>query len=303
LIAKKRKKRNRNWQLFFAIVLYACCLYKIITNLSFTVENLQNTVFSFLNEVFFYRLFSIFLLTINTIALVFVMRRQEMVELRNYIPAVCYLLLSFIFSDCLNPLALFAGLVFIVGIFRNLFDLEEHNINQKMFQHSFCVGILTLIYFPFIALLLFACLSGIIYRRMNFRIFCLSIMGVFLPVLYWYSTLYVIGYDFSLSNDIQLSAERLLHFQFFNIIETPFTLIVSILLILTGLKSMHKLWTASGKTSVLRRKKYYILMVLLLFSIGLTFLYSQFYMEITLLAYSIVLSLQIKFSTLSAPPQ
>ena len=292
MITARRKRRNVNLQLFFAVVLYACCLYRILTEQLVLEKEFQNIVFSFFYNALFYRLLSLFLLAANTILLTFVVRWQGLIELRNYYPSISYLLLSFLFPTVLNPLALFAGLIFIVGIFQNMFDLEENTINRKIFRFGFSVGILALIHFPLVLLLFFAYLACIMYRRFGFRIFLLSIVGILAPFLYWYSALYITGYDFSFQENIRQMGENLLKFQQFRITETPFVLIVTILLLGMGLKLMHKLWVASVKTSVLRRKKYYMLMIVFLFSIALAFLYSQFYLETFLIVYSVILAIR-----------
>jgi hypothetical protein len=213
--------------------------------------------------------------------------------LKNYQPPLFYLLFSLVFSDCLNPPALFAGTVFIVGIFYNSFDLEGDNINRKLFRYGFSVGILALIHLPFIAILFFVYLACIIYRRFSFRIFLLPIIGVILPFLYWYSIGYIIGISFSFQEIVQEIKANLLEFQFFNIIESPFILILTTVLLLTGLWLIRGLLVLIGKISVLRRKKQYILLALFLFSIGFTILYAPFYIEIALIVYAIVLSLHL----------
>jgi len=218
-------------------------------------------------------------------------RKQKLVELKNYYPSLFYLLLSFLFSTVLNPFALFTGLLFMLGIFWNLFDIEENNINRKMFQYGFCVGILSLFYFPFIALLLVAYLACITYRRLSFRILFLPIVSLLFLFLYWYSALYIFGYDFSFQENMQQIGESLLDFQFFNPMETPITLISTILLLLIGLRLIYFLWRASNKSIVLRRKKYQIILLLFLFSMILVFFYSQYYIENALITYAIVVSL------------
>jgi hypothetical protein len=221
------------------------------------------------------------------------LRRLRLLELKNYQPSLFYLLFSFVFSACLNPPALFAGLVFIVGIFYNSFDLEGDNINRKLFRYGFSVGILALIHLPFIAVLFFAYLVCIVYRRFSFRIFLLPIIGVILPFLYWHSIGYIIGVDFSFQEIVQEIKAKLLEFQFFNIIETPFILIFTTVLLLTGLWLIRGLLILIGKISVLRRKKQYILLALFLFSIAFAFLYAPFYTEIALIMYAIVLLLHL----------
>ena len=278
-------------QLFFSIVFYAACVYKIVTE----DAEVHNAVFGFYNAIF-YCLITSFLLIINAIILTLVVRGQKLIELKNYYPPLFYLLFSFLFPTVLNPLVLFAGLVFMLGIFPNLFDLEEHNINRKIFRYGFCVGILALLHFPLIVLLFFAYLTCLTYRRFSFRIFFLPIISVLSPFLYWYSALYILGYDFSFQENIQQMRESLLQFQFFNLTETPITLISTLFLLILWLRLLYFLWSFSGKSAVLRRKKYYILLVLFLFSMVLAFLYSQYYIEIVLMMYSIVLSLYLMFT-------
>ena len=274
--------------MFFSIVFYAACVYKIVTA---DVEA-HNAVLGFHNAIF-HHLLTVFLLTINAIAVTLVIRKQKLMEVKNYYPSLFYLLLSFLFPTVLDPTVLFAGLVFMLGIFPSLFDLEAHNINRKLFWYGLCVGILSLIHFPLIVLLLFAYLACFTYRRFSFRILFFPIVSLFLPFLYWYSALYILGYDFSFQENIQQIKGILLNFQFFNPMETPIVLVSTILLIITGLALIYFLWSASSKSAVLKRKKYYILLVLFLFSITLTALYRQFYIEIALVMYSVVLALRV----------
>jgi len=162
-----------------------------------------------------------------------------------------------------------------------------------MFQSGFCVGILSLFHFPLIGLLLFAYLACFTYRRFSFRIFFLPIVGVFFPFLYWYSALYIFGCDLSLQENMRQMGESLLQFQFFNLTETPMILIAVILLSIISLFLIYSLWTASSKSSVLRRKKYYILLALFLFSMTFALLYSQYYVEMFIVVYAIVLSVHL----------
>lgn len=291
MVGNRKQRKNGNLQLFFAIVFYVCCIYKIIGNQGITNLESQNFFFTVLNDAIFYCLLSIFLLTINAIALLFVMRRQELIELKNYQPALFYLLLNFVFSAVLNPLALFVGLVFILGIFQNLFDYEENNTNQKLFRYGFCVGILALFHFPLVLLFALTYLACITYRRFSFRIFLLSIVSLFLPFLYWYSALYIAGIDFSISENLLQMGKSLSDSQALNLIETPFIAIFTILLLFICLRSIRSIWLAAEKTSVWRRKKYYMLLLLFLFSIVFTGFYSQFYLEIFLVMCAIIMPL------------
>ena len=291
IATKKKKKRNRNIQLFFVIVLYATCVYRI-----FTLNKMpQEAVFSLFPNILFYHLLSIILLTINTITLPFVVRRQKLMEQKNYYLSLFYLLLSLLFPIVLDPLSQFVGLVFILGIFPNLFDIEEHNINRKLFLMGLCVGVLGVIYFPFAALLFFAYLSCLTYRRFNFRLFFLPIASVLLPFIYWYSALYILGYGFSIQENILQMKDSLLQFQFFEQFETKKTLIFAISLSVISLVLIYLLNRLADKSSLLERKKYYILLILFLFSIIFALSYSQFYVEIALMLYAVVLAVLIGF--------
>lgn len=275
-------------QLFITIVLYAGCVCRIFM----ADEMSQEVVFPFLQQEMVYRLTSIFLLTINTFVLIFVMRKQKLIELRNYYPALIYLLLSCVFSDILNPPVLLVGLVFTLNFFGNLFDWEESNINRKIFRYGFCVGVLALLYFPLALLLFFVYWMCIILGRVNFRSITLPILGLFLPFLYWYSALYVLGYDFSFQQIIPQMGKNLLAFSCFEITESAFTVISTVILLLICFKSFYSIIKLIGKMSVFRRKKYYILLILFLFSMIFAYFYSPFYWGIFLIASTIVMSLR-----------
>jgi len=283
----RKQRRNANIQLFFTVVCYLCCLYKILEPHYFTNKIMKETLFFFLDRPSFCCL-SAFLLAINAIAMTFVLRKLRLIEFKNYFPSLFYLLFSFVFSTCLNPLILLVGTVFIFGIFYNSFDFEENNTHRKMFLIGFSAGILALIHLPLIAVLFFAYLVAVIYRRINFRILLLPIVGVILPFIYWYSISYIIGIDFSFQETLQQMKMNILHFQFFEMFKI--STVFAVLLLLIALKLIHSLLVAIGKASVLRRKKYDIMLLFFLFSIVFSFLYAQFYWEILLMLYAIIIS-------------
>ncbi|MDR1878284.1 MAG: hypothetical protein LBQ64_01820, partial [Bacteroidales bacterium] len=149
----KRTNVFRQWVCI--LIVYAACVFKI-REMSLGFQSLSSVdVFAFLyaySDVC-WLLISI-LLFLNAISLLFFLRRYSLTGIRNYHPMFLYLLLSFVFPCTITLWGMLTILVTINGLFPQLFDMDEKNIYVKTFIYGLWCGLLSLLYTPFLLLLI-----------------------------------------------------------------------------------------------------------------------------------------------------
>jgi len=273
-----RTKRNTTyWQLFFAVVLFFGCLYEIwATNLVIPDGQVWlDKVFIFLQDMPFVSkaITSVFLL-LNVVFLMLFLRHLSLIELRNYYPVLFYLLFVFIFPQTMNPWSMLVGFIIIVGVFPQLFNLDEDSVHTKTFTYGLFCGILALTDFYFVFLLFFIYFICLFNRIYTFRSFILPIVGTSIAFIYLFSILYLTdNYDlmYCFINSVK---EKSISFSFNELIGGNsyswfFILITGILSVISFFRLLFK----ASTVVIHKRKKYYTLLFLTLSFAVLLFLF------------------------------
>ena len=312
MIYSTRKKRSTvYWQLFFAVLTYLCCLYSIWTNELITANGQVwlDGIFVFLYDYpFISRIITSVFLLINAVFLVFFLRRFSLIELRNYYPALFYLLFVFMFPQLINPWSVLTGFFIIVGVFPQLFDLDENNIQSKTFMYGLWCGILAVIDFYFIFLLLFIYLVCLLDRIYTFRSFILPVVGASVSFIYLFSILYLTNNahyinEFFLFTQQKMQEMSLLNVdihKFINVLSANYYMLGILFVgnVLLAIFSFFKLWSKAGSAVINKRKKYYIFLLFSFLS-AIYILFFQAYNvllnHMLLILYSIIFCLSLSY--------
>lgn len=190
---KQRRKSSIYWHYFLITITLTACIVKIWNTQQEAAELWVNHLFSFLYaKEYIYKGATSILLVVNTFSVILFLRRFSFSEFRNYYPAVLYLLFCFIFADTLTLWGMLIGTFSLWGIFPHLFGLKEDNIYTGTFMYGLSCGILSLIYTPFLLLLLFLYIALFRERYYTIRAFILPIVGVCLAYVYVFAGFYLL---------------------------------------------------------------------------------------------------------------
>lgn len=307
--SSRRKQTTVYWQLFFTVVAYLCCLYSLWTN-ELVAGNGQvwlDGIFVFLyNYPFISKIITSAFLLLNAVFLVVFLRRFSLIELRNYYPALFYLLFVFMFPQVMNPWGMLTGFFIIVGVFSQLFDLDENNIQSKTFMYGLWCGILSVIDSYFIFLLLFIYLVCLMERIYSFRSFILPIVGASVAFIYLFSILYLTNNSPYISDFFAFARQKMQEMSLLNINIHEMGKAFSAHHYMSGMLitgnvilvmfSFFRLWSKASSVVINKRKKYYIfLLFILLFAIYILFFqaYNVLLNHILLILYAIIFSLSL----------
>jgi len=110
--------------------------------------------------------------------------RTKMYQERNQIPAIVYLLLASLWTDCyaLSP-ELMANTFLIAALGNTLLHLNDQQTNEKPFEIGVYLGIATTFHFPIIFILFGIIISFLLFSGTKFREYVLLCFGVVLPFL------------------------------------------------------------------------------------------------------------------------
>jgi hypothetical protein len=264
----QRKKENVLLQRLMIIVIFACCMGKIWTTQQKGGELWIDVQFPFLyaNEIV-YKLITSFLLLVNAWVIVLFLRRISLIRVRNYYPAFLYLLFGFIFPGTLTLWGVIIGFFFIFFMLPALFDLNEENATSRIFSYGLLCGFLSLIYAPFLLLLVFIYITILKERLYNVRLFLFPVVGVLLVYIYLFSGCYLLDsmdmiheYKMVVQSQICIDHVRL------NIFEGRATsfFILFLSMALLGLLAFFNVLRKSIFEVIYKRKKYYLLLLFLL---------------------------------------
>ena len=302
----KRKRSTIYWQLFFIIIIALCCFYRI-WNIGFTgtgqlwMEGVLSFSYkySFISNI----ITSVFLV-LNAFSLVLFLRRFSLIELRNYYPALFYLLFVFIFPQIMNPWSMLTGFFVIVGILPQLFDLDEDNIQVKTFLYGLWCGILAVIDFYCIFLLFFIYIVCFMNRVYSFRSFILPVVGALVALIYLFSILYLTDNNQLIIDFFQFAGQKMQKMSLFNLDVQQATqmastnrVVLAVLIagnIFIGLFCFFKLLSKASSVVINRRKKYYMLLIfILLLTLYILFfqIYNLLLIHLLLILYAIILCL------------
>jgi hypothetical protein len=307
----RRKRSTVYWQLFLAVVLFFCCLYSIWTAapIAASQQVWLDGIFVFLYDYpFISKIITSVFLLVNAVLLVFFLRRFSLIELRNYYPALFYLLFIFMFSQIMNPWSMLTGFFIIVGVFPQLFDLDENNIQSKTFMYGLWCGILAVIDFYFIFLLLFIYLVCLLDRIYTFRSFILPVVGASVSFIYLFSILYLTNNAHYINDFFSFTWQKMQEMSLLNVDIHRFSNVLSanhymsgILLVenvLLAIFSFFKLWSKASSAVINKRKKYYIFLLFIFLSAIYILLFQTYNVllnHMLLILYTIIFCLGLSY--------
>lgn len=110
--------------------------------------------------------------------------RTKMYQERNQIPAIVYLLLASLWTDCyaLSP-ELMANVFLIPALGNALLHLNEQQQTEKSFEIGIYIGLALMFYFPSIFVLFGITIAFLLFSGTKFREYVLLYFGAFLPFL------------------------------------------------------------------------------------------------------------------------
>lgn len=307
----RRKQSTVYWQLFFTVVLFFCCLYSMWTAdpIAASWQVWPDGIFVFLYDYpFISKIITSVFLLMNTVSIVFFLRRFFQVELRNYYLALFYLLFVFMFPQLMTPWSMLTGFFIIVGIFPQLFNLDENNIQSKTFMYGLWCGVLAVIDFYFIFLLFFIYLVCLLDRIYAFRCFILPIVGASVSFIYLFSILYLTNNTYYITDFFSFTCRKMQEISLLNVDIHRVKSVLSanhymsgILLvgnILLALFSFFKLWSKASSAVINKRRKYYISLLFILLSAIYIFFFRAYNVllnHMLLILYTIIFCLSLSY--------
>jgi len=303
---QKPKKANTNWQFFLIVVLYVCCVVKIWNTKQNALELWANNLFYFLYaKDYIYKLITSILLFFNTFSIILFLRRFSFLELRNYYPAMFYLLFSFIFAHTLSVWGVVTGTLILWGILPLLFGLNEENNYPWTFIYGLCCGVLSLIYPPFLLLLPLVYIVIFRERFYSFRTFILPIIGASIAYGYLFAGFYLLDKTEMIPVFLETIKTQILDIQLFTGIQNgPLFIFFLIVSVLFGCISFFQMWKKTLSFTVKNRKKYVLLLFIVFFqSIFTLFFYLFGQAMIILLAILLSLSMPHTKRTIVSRPE
>lgn len=128
---------------------------------------------------------AILILIFSAVLLNFVLVRHELLPKNSMLGALVYVMLMSNTPAAvgLNPVLL-ASLFIIPAFDQIMLTYGKPDPTQQVFTASFLLAIASLIYFPAIVLLLLLIFSLLVFQTLSFRIFLVSLTGVFAVYLY-----------------------------------------------------------------------------------------------------------------------
>jgi hypothetical protein len=299
----KRKKENIPLQRFIIIPVFISCIFKIWITEQCGDELWINTHLVFLYaNTFVYKGISTVLFCVNIFFVIMFLRRLSLTDRRNYYVSFLYMLLCFIFPKTLTLWSMAVGVCFITGMLLSLFDLNETKASSRIFMYGLLCGLLSLVYFPCLLFLFFVYIAIIREKLYSLHLFFLPVMGVILVYIYLLSGFYLLDktdmiYNFQTMVQSQINVAIGNLFDFLDTINVFFFLLIMIVLL--GLFAIFKLLQKSKSEVVYKRRKYYLLIVLLCFQAVFTLFFHIPYSimaQVLIILLSILLCLSMSYA-------
>lgn len=265
--SQRPKKSNTYVQFFLILIVYFCCVVKIWNNQQeATGLWVDNLFYFFYAKDYIYKLITSILLSLNAFSMLLFAHRFSLLELRNYYPALLYLLFSFVFAQTLTLWGMIVIFFILWGILPILLGLKEENILANTFIFGLYCGIFSLIYAPLLLLLPYIYIVLFKERFFNIRAFILPLIGTGLVYGYVFAGFYLLNKTDKIPDFFNIIKTQIAGIQFFTMENTEpifvFFLAVSVLL---GGIAFFRIWRKTLSIVINRRKKYVILLIISFF--------------------------------------
>jgi hypothetical protein len=134
---------------------------------------------------------ALFLVVLQSVLLFYMFQANGYFGRSNFLPAII-ILLAFSWNADFQTIhsVLFAGIFIIIALNSIMAMYGRQGAFQQVFTAAFSIGIAALFYIPLTYLLLFLLFSLITYRISTWREYVISLIGFFLPFIYYLSWLF-----------------------------------------------------------------------------------------------------------------
>jgi hypothetical protein len=141
---------------------------------------------------FIYSIIAFLFLYIQAIELNNLVNRQKLLPKPNYLPGMCYLLITSLFGPWNQLSAQLVALTGVLWMISQLSQLYNHPQPRiKVFNIGFVLGLVALFYFPAISFLLLLMLGLAITRPFRLAEWIIGLIGVLAPVYFFGSWLFL----------------------------------------------------------------------------------------------------------------
>lgn len=184
MILNNFKKNNLFLQFFFIAVAFVSLFFypiEIVKPQEYSV--LYSSIYNILLPIpLFTKIISLFSVLLIALFSNYLMRRFELWPRNNYLPMLVYIILMGAFPILLNfnPLTL-ASILILCGFYYLFRVNEEEYIYSMIFSSSLLFGLATLIYLPFIAIIVLLPFVYIIFRVFRGREMIISLIAFIIP--------------------------------------------------------------------------------------------------------------------------
>ena len=198
--------------------------------------------------------------------------RTKMYQERNQIPAIAYLLLASLWSDCYTLSPELMANTFLITVLGNTFlHLNDQQQTEKSFEIGVYLGIALMFHFPIIFILFGIIIASLLFSGIKFREYVLLCFGFILPFLllgvaFYFKDGFNVFVDFFVWSGFKLSKNYTLSFLHYIVLFfTP------AILVLLGLLALSQ--SVGFVNYQLRCQQ--TMLILLFFSLGSIFLSSE----------------------------
>ena len=189
-----KQRNNLILQFTCAIVLYVLCAVMIFRQNAMETYTLIHTWSPFFQTPMAEMLgdiLTLLLLFINSVILKTYLTNNNLIELRDYRVVNYYLLFSFAFPYTLNIVALLFEVCFLYFMFPKLLVVGNTERSPNNFIYGFICGMISIVYHPFIFVMLLIYVSYLVDRSVNAKKIIMPILGFLLAFVYYFAFLYL----------------------------------------------------------------------------------------------------------------
>lgn len=133
----------------------------------------------------------IFILLAQALYLSYILQKHNIIEQNNWLPAILFMILSGMGSNHILSPTILANLFILLAVDRMFESYESIKGIDNIMLAGFYSTIAMLFYSPYVLFIAAIIIGLIILRNLNWRYFIITIIGVFIPIIYLGTFLFV----------------------------------------------------------------------------------------------------------------
>jgi hypothetical protein len=264
----KNSSHKSNHQQFFLIFLLIIAFLKLFFE-KFDTFSLNNYVSLFGNyflELFktnyiYLKIISFLLYIGNVFVIIYILRKQKLIELHKYYPGFFYLLFNLFFLQTSMIIPLFINTIILIFLLPPFLNISEKNYKLEYgFVFGLFCGLIMLLYSPFIVFFLLIYLILIINGYYDWRSYIMPFLGLLILYIYFFSALYLFDYK----NYSSLLNFYIHQFKWNPILFTslnPFQIVSYSCIFVFYVLFSYLLFSKSSNMNIFVRKKFYFFLI------------------------------------------